>query len=1054
MVLLKSSPLSVNSFRQAKQGRLQLFKTSTAGTNQFNILRCITFKGISNKIWRTLSGTLVIFLLSCAVCVGQTARIDSLKAVLPTLAADTNRVNTLILLAQELRPRRDSMAVKYANEAYHLAKKLDFLRGKASASTQLGRWKYAKGRLDEALGHYREAMSLHEKAGDIHGMGVANLNMGGVYVAQTKLGEALECYRKAFTQFEQEGDSLEMAKALGGIGLFYDQTGNYSAALDNYFKALKILESANDAEAVIGTLREIANVYNQLGDFTKSIEFYHKVLDIEELDEFGTAATQCNLGIAYSKAGEHKKAMDALNEALAFFKKVNYPYGEAIVLNNIGSAYSRHNDFRAAIQFFRASLQTLGENKNDATLGNLRDLAHAYVKMGLADSALFFGKQGLVVAREVNAPAKVVEIQQALYEACKLKHDYKNAIYYHEQYMAGKDSLFTEESNAKIRELQIKFETEKKDQQIANLDNENALQESRFRNRMLMLGGVTVVTVLVIVILFITIRFNKRRQQTERLLLDEQLRNKKMEAEKLQELDELKSRFFANIAHEFRTPLTLISGPVENMLEDNPDKYLKDQLTLVQNNSSRLLGLVNQLLDLSRLESGAVKLDVQKGDVMAFVKGITFSFQSLADEKEIALACHTSPDSLTMDFDRDKLEKIMSNLLSNAFKFTPDLGTINVTATHTGNNGSSSLEIRVSDSGVGIQDDQLHFIFDRFYQADNAQTRAAQGSGIGLALTKELVQLHGGTIRAESIPGKGTTFSVQLPVFDNANVAEFSDDGQLKKDNRYAHQHEQPANNSVALPNNEKEAIVLVIEDNTEVRQFIVDSLKNDYTIITAGDGEEGIAMATEHVPDLIVSDVMMPVKNGYDTCLALKQDERTSHIPVILLTAKAGLDNKIEGLETGADDYIAKPFSPRELHARVRNLINTRKKLREKYLSQALSGDNAEGKTREDSFLIKIRDAIKLRLDNPELSVDDLCEEVGMSRTSLHRKLKALTGQSAGQFVRILRLQQGQVLLRESDYNVSEIADKVGFTSPAYFAYSYAAHFGYPPSEEQRIVH
>lgn len=938
----------------------------------------------------------------------------------------------------------DTLTLTYGLEAYHLAEELKFPRARASVALQLGWYMDALDKPDEALLYAREALAIFQRLGIKDAVAACYNNIGTYNYTLTRYDSAIAYFRKSLSLYEELGITKEVAKLMGNVALCQEAMGDYAGALEVYFKALKMCEGIGDKEGMAVAYNEIAINYSRQKDFRKALEFYQKSLDtfFEEHNPYFAGLTYNDMVRSYIEIREYEKAMGAAQKALTIAKQQRSLSSEADALKNIGFIHFKRNNLPLAASYYKKALARRPDKVAEGKTTDLLLLSQLYATLGKADSAIYFATQAIGFAKRIT---ETLPLHKTLYEAYKLKGDFANATLYLEKYMADKDSIFNEENNQRFRDLQLQYETEKKEQQIAALNTEKALQE----NKVLLLGALVTVTLLVITFLFVTIRSNRKRQHSERLLLNEQLRNKNLEAEKLQELDEMKSRFFANIAHEFRTPLTLIAGPVENLLEDNKDKYAREQLMLVKNNSSRLLGLINQLLDLSKLESGVTKLELHKGDVMTFIKGITFSFQSLADEKEISLACETTPAELVMDFDRDKLEKVMSNLLSNAFKFTPDLGSVKVSARHTQVDGNPHLEISVADSGAGIPEDQIGFIFNRFYQADNAPVRNSQGSGIGLALTRELVELHGGVITVSS-NGNGTVFSVTLPVRDDVVVmalpAEHTVTGIQIETFR---ENENGITQEIIRTESDASEIVLVIEDNAEVRNFIVESLRGHYKVLSAVDGDEGVAMAFEHVPDLIISDVMMPGKSGFDVSRTLKKDERTSHIPVILLTAKAGFENKMEGLETGADDFIPKPFSTRELLTRIRNLIVTRKKLREKYLNYALSGDSAS-ETIEDAFLVKLREAIEARLDDTEFSVEDLCREVGMSRTHLHRKLKALTNQSASQFIRILKLQHGQRLLRQGKYNVSEVADKVGFASLAYFSFSYASHFGYSPSEEK----
>ncbi len=587
------------------------------------------------------------------------------------------------------------------------------------------------------------------------------------------------------------------------------------------------------------------------------------------------------------------------------------------------------------------------------------------------------------------------------------------------------------------------------------------------------------------------------QQQLEQARLQQELELEHLQAEKLQEIDRMKSRFFANISHEFRTPLTLILGPLEKMLSENFHEPVKRQFRVMLRNGRRLLRLINQLLDLAKLEAGSMSLKARPENIVQLLKGIVLSFSSLAERKQIALKFHAPEESIIAYVDRDKLEKIVSNLLSNAFKFTPEGGSVAVAvgrgqsaegieqraeggglrATGLERNvndprpfafSPQQLELSVRDTGIGIPPDKLEKIFDRFYQADDSYTREQEGSGIGLALTKELVELHHGEIQVTSELGKGSTFFVclplgkehlkpeeivedvvieQLPVISGPTSVNLQVTSEQDTDSPSIQQSIDPSIQAQATSG--QQPIILVVEDNADVRAYIRDYLEKDYQIIEAVDGEAGFEESASAIPDLIISDVMMPKMDGYELCRKLKTDERTSHIPVILLTARAGGESKVEGLETGADDYIIKPFDARELQVRVKNLIEQRRKLRERFRQEiTLQPKEIAITSMDEQFLQKAMAAVEKNLPDPEFSTDDFARQVAMSRMQLHRKLRALTDQSTHEFIRTYRLQRAAQLLQNHAGTVSEICYDVGFNSLSHFAKAFREQFGQSPSE------
>lgn len=509
----------------------------------------------------------------------------------------------------------------------------------------------------------------------------------------------------------------------------------------------------------------------------------------------------------------------------------------------------------------------------------------------------------------------------------------------------------------------------------------------------------------------------------------------------IEELDKAKSRFFANISHEFRTPLTVIIGVARQL------RGHKKEQELIQRNSQSLLLLVNQMLDLAKLESGALKLNNLQADVISYLQYLTESVHSMADEKGVQLLFYSEEKELVMDFDEQKMKHIVYNLLSNSIKFTEAKGKVILHARESNKRKQNYLQIKVSDTGVGIPPIELSHIFDRFYQVDSQSLQKKSGSGIGLALTKELVELIGGEITVKSELGVGSEFQLLLPVRRQAPVGQPDLQDKVSADLPSSSGSSNPP---TILPHLKPDAAkLLLIEDSSDVVAYIESLLKKEYQLTVAQDGQAGINLAVEMVPDIIISDVMMPKKSGYEVCRELKTDERTSHIPIILLTAKATHDDKVEGLKEGADAYLTKPFDPEELMLRIGNLVETRRKLQERYSNKLVASLTQSKKTGslDEIFLQKLVKVVEDRLDDPDLGVVDLCRAANLSNMQVNRKLKALTGETPSRFIRAIRLEKAIELLRSTDLNVSEVAYEVGFKDPNYFSRSFSEKFGHSPN-------
>jgi signal transduction histidine kinase/ABC-type sugar transport system substrate-binding protein/DNA-binding response OmpR family regulator len=554
----------------------------------------------------------------------------------------------------------------------------------------------------------------------------------------------------------------------------------------------------------------------------------------------------------------------------------------------------------------------------------------------------------------------------------------------------------------------------------------------------------------------------KLKIQTEEIIRQ----NEKLKriSKELEEATSAKLRFFTNISHEFRTPLTLIIGPLENILaSDNLTNSQKEQLDMILRNAHRLLRLINQLMDLRKIENEKMELKAGCYDIVSFVHDVKKAFDDLATKKNIDFTFQSVNESVMLYFDKDKMDKILFNILSNAFKFTEKSGKIQINLERTNHKFADgeddAVKIEFKDNGPGISEKDLERIFDRFYQAKPDGENIYSGTGIGLPLTKGFVELHKGEIHVESKKGVGTSFLVYFRLGKNhLNEKEIVisdlgynliDKGIIRQtETKIFHETENPASKSDEPYENKP--LLLIVEDNQDVSQFIKSSLSSDYRIMTAINGIEAFEKMYIEEPDLIISDVMMPEMNGLEFTRKLKSDIRTSHIPIILLTARISFEQKIEGLETGADSYIPKPFNKKHLQVRVNQLIENRKKIRKYYQSNPVSSFTGDERiTRIDSdFLNKCIGIIHENLAETDFNVEQLAAKVGLSRVHVYRKIKHLTGLSVSEFVRNIKVKKAAILLKETNKSVTEIAYDTGFSSPSYFSKCFKDLFKITPSE------
>lgn len=511
---------------------------------------------------------------------------------------------------------------------------------------------------------------------------------------------------------------------------------------------------------------------------------------------------------------------------------------------------------------------------------------------------------------------------------------------------------------------------------------------------------------------FYRIQLNKRLAESESL--------------RLKEVDEFKTRFFTNITHEFRTPLTIIMGLADRMNHQS--------VPIIKRNASKLLELINQILELSKVESSSSSLKIGTFDLVSYSNYLVESLETLANEREIKLELVSQIDRLIVVLDKQKVDLILHNLISNALKFTGQGGKVDLKIEPS----KKGVQLIVTDTGIGIKEEALPHIFDRFFQSDS-EMHKYEGSGIGLALTKELVEFMKGKLKVKSEYEVGSEFAVWIP-------CTFGKEEDLENQ-----EYDVLTGLKSIRTGQEKSEVILLVEDNNDVRSFIKQVLSDHYEIITAHNGMEGLEKAIDHIPDLIISDVMMPYKDGLELTDEVKNDQRTSHIPLILLTAKADIESRLSGLETGADVYLSKPFNEQELKTHIQNLLSLRDKIRSKYSGEIKK--EYMGNSLEDEFLLKIYNTVIANIEEEAFGIEEICNSIGISRTQLHRKLKALTGKSTSIFIRDIRLNEGKKLLQTTSDTVAEIAYKVGFNDPNYFSKLYSEKYSHSPKKEREMT-
>ena len=697
-----------------------------------------------------------------------------------------------------------------------------------------------------------KALALSQKLNDKVGSSTILYQLGGIHYMMQEREKSLEYYLRSLSLAEESGDPGAIAQPLGGLTTHHSMLRNYDKLKeynDRLFSVSNKLQGKNKQQALTkywyyeGELARLAQK-----DFDQAEKAYLQALKVCDTLDVSSGRPEI-----YQNLGHTSREKKAYQKAITYYEK-------AVEAAPVAAKFKYTTN---ANVYIAMALQALGRHQE------------ALKKLSMS----------LDVARKYKIAPLIANTHQLMAASKRALGDYQGAAADYDVAIHLRDSLLSSQMQQRMAEMDARYQNERNEAIIARKDLQ--LSQEKHRRSRLTWGALALIALLLAATAFYLMRRRAKERET-RLAL--QL--KEAEAQSLKELDRLKSHFFANISHEFRTPLTLILGPIKRLLGT---QQLADPTTyyqIIQRNGERLLQLVNQLLDLSRLEAGRMVLDLQPGDLHAFLRGVVHSFLSLAELKDIHFSTSISQELFYAAFDRDKLQKVLSNLLSNAFKFTPEGGKVYVKAEVEEGASTPMLHLRVQDSGIGIPEQDMERVFDRFFHAKN---EAQPGSGIGLALTKELVELHGGQISVESVEGFGTTFEVLLPLTRTEQLP--SPEGKEEAE-------EQAPVASISPPSltkaSEDAPLILIVEDHEDVRRLLSDSLASDYHLIEAPDGQKGLELATEQVPDIIISDIMMPVMDGFELTKRLKQSDATSHIPLILLTARSDRKARLEGLEGG----------------------------------------------------------------------------------------------------------------------------------------------------------
>ena len=824
---------------------------------------------------------------------------------------------------------------------------------------------------------------------------------------------------------------------------FRDIQKNYEVALIYYNKIQEIYSDAKKEGAIASIYNDIGRVYKLMENDSLAMDYFNKSLEISTMikNRHNMSDAYQNLGDIYFHSRQYDKALKYYHDCYETgcdwcAKIVFHP-----ALINMGQVYLKSDDLNNALKYFQKSLALADSfNADYQRSTSYKSLANYYELQKDSKKAELYYNNAYQTALKSNSLELQQEITDQISSFYSSTGNYKKAYSFLELNKTLVDSLEKINKSDNLARLEMRFEFQnlqmQKEVEKAQSDKEIARQK--------ILRNVFISGLILIGLVGFLLYLGYRRKKKDNLILNEQKQAIESMSKKVHQADQAKLQFFTNVSHELRTPLTIILGMTDKLKSSaNENQVVK----VIRRNSLKLMQLINHLLDLRKLDAAKMNLTVKDADLITFIKGIISSFEEYANQKNITIHFECQDTNLKGYFDQDKLEKILSNLISNAIKYNRENGTVMITVE---NVIDGFLKVEVKDSGIGISNQEINNIFNRFYRvADNN----SHGSGIGLALTKELIELHKGEISVSSIVDVGTSFIIRFPVDRN----HYTEEELIQKENSASTWNyvdildiEQEVNElkEPHQPDPDKKTI-LIVEDNSDLRMFIANIFSEDFEILEAPNGEEGYKLSHEYVPDIIISDIIMPKLTGIQMVEKIKGNVATSHIPVVLLTAKNDIGTRLQSFDNGADDYICKPFDSAVLKSRIENLLRQRKQLVEKFSKQyQLEPREVTIEDADQKFLEKTINTIEKYISNPGLNIDLLSLELGVSRTQLYRKLKALTDYSANQFIRIIRLKRAAQILQRGQNNIAEVMDATGFSNYSYFNNCFKEYFGEYPKD------
>ena len=892
-------------------------------------------------------------------------------------------------------------------------------------------------------------LSESEKKRDDRALAIVCKVIGQRLRDHSNFSQAIIYHQNGLNAALRVKDTINIAQLLNQLGTDFRRLGAFPEASDYHFRALRLSETYSRRDDYTGrknkvmALNGIGNIYLSLENLPEALRYFHEALASEKelRSPLGQAINYANIGNVYKMMQQYDSALVYYRHSMEQNRVAKSELGIGLCHIHFGEIYERQKEYDEAEAEYQEAYQIM-ENISDTWHWLRACLSLGRINLLQGDDQK--ARQYILLAKDqaerIDTPEQLSEVYDLLHQLHERKGDYRQALNVYKTSKAYQDSVRNISKVNQALDMRINYEREKS---TLRIDQLSAQYEAQKREKKII--TIAAIIIIVFMILFLA-------------ALGYAYANRNRSNKILKNVDKMRSDFFTNVTHEFRTPLTIILGFVALVRGQNKmiDPSVLPYLNAIERQGNNLLQLVNRMLNMAKMEAGVEKPEWKNGNIIAYLQMIVEAYRLFAEEKKIYLNFYAEKLSLEIDFVPHYIEEIARNLLSNAIKFTSSGGTITLSVlTHK----NSEVTIKVRDNGKGISPEELKLIFEPFYQSSDVDIKT--GSGIGLHYTKQLTEAMSGKISAESKLGEGSVFSVTLPVKQPGDTLfpSLKMDEMLKAPSftRNEEKQEHKALDKKENSNNENgeiEMTILVVEDNKDIVLYIKSIIPAIYKVIHAIDGQEGIDLANETIPDLIISDVMMPQKDGFALCHEVKSSELLNHIPVILLTAKSDMEDRLTGLECGADAYIPKPFNPDELLIRMDKLLENRRILKDKYLRAVFKTEERNSNDKNMNFLQNVTDIIYRDMRQPDFSPSTLADKLCLSISQLNRKMIAISGYNPSAYILSLRINKAKKLLARENISITQVADECGFYDLPYFSRTFKKQTGVTPSQYRRLPH